>query len=645
MRSRIVAVVVMAGTVAWTFLPAVWFTFLNWDDQAVVTQNTSLAGPGVVAWAFTTTYMEHYQPLGWLAWAAARSLFGLNAVAFHSLNVAAHVACVLLVWAAGRMAMAAAMPSMAAPWRERAAVAAALLFGLHPLRVEVVAWISALPYALAVALLLASWLAYRRATRTRASWPGAALLLYAASLAVRPVGLGFPAVLIIVDTLLFKTRARASAATAWPFAVLATAAAVTEGIARSPGLNDTPWSYRLQSAAAAPFVYLWHTAWPVALTPLDVLPANPAASAGLLTLALAGLGAACAAAWWGRARYPALSAAWASYLALLVPAAGLIPSGLQVTADRYSYLPGVVVAVTVAGAGARWAERRGAARLFGVGVVVAASALMWTTRETLAPWSDSVSLWTHVIARDPANDVGLYNLGSALEADGRTEAAEERYREVLRVRPEHAEARANLNGLEAARFEREGNDRAGRGDLEGAVERYGEAIARDRQRTHSHAARGMALASLGRSAEAIPSLREAVSQGVDDPNVPSALGVLLVESGQAAEARTVLEGALAAHPNDVGVAHNLARLLVTTPGFTRADAATALQLAGTVVGATGGRDPRSLETLASALAANGRLVEARTANARAAALARDQGDHELAVQITARGRHYRNPGQ
>ena len=64
------------------------------------------------------------------------------------------------------------------------------------------AWISALPYALAVALLLASWLAYRRAARTRASWPRAALLLYAASLAVRPVGLGFPAVLIVVVVLM-----------------------------------------------------------------------------------------------------------------------------------------------------------------------------------------------------------------------------------------------------------------------------------------------------------------------------------------------------------------------------------------------------------------------------------------------------------
>jgi hypothetical protein len=71
----------------------------------------------------------------------------------------------------------------------------------------------------------------------------------------------------------------------------------------------------------------------------------------------------------------------------------------------------------------------------------------------------------------------------------------------------------------------------------------------------------------------------------------------------------------------------------------------ALRLASAVVDATGGRDPRAVETLAAALAANGQLKEAGAANARAAALAASLGDAELAVQISARGRAYRRPGQ
>ena len=87
--------------------------------------------------------------------------------------------------------------------------------------------------------------------------------------------------------------------------------------------------------------------------------------------------------------------------------------------------------------------------------------------------------------------------------------------------------------------------------------------------------------------------------------------------------------------------HNLARLLVTLPGLPPQDRMRALRLAEAVVEATGGQDARALDTLAAALAAIGRMADAREVNARAAAVATAQGDHDLAVQITARGRAYR----
>ena len=96
--------------------------------------------------------------------------------------------------------------------------------------------------------------------------------------------------------------------------------------------------------------------------------------------------------------------------------------------------------------------------------------------------------------------------------------------------------------------------------------------------------------------------------------------------------------------DDVSLAHNLARLLATGGAVDRKDAALALRLANAVVEATGGRDPRAIETLAAALAVNDRMAEAIAINARAAALATAQGDRDLAVQITARGRAYRHPG-
>jgi len=304
------------------------------------------------------------------------------------------------------------------------------------------------------------------------------------------------------------------------------------------------------------------------------------------------------------------------------------------------------VAIAAVLAGAQWASaRKGRTASAAIVVLVLLAASAVTARRALLPWSDSISLWSRVVALDPRQDVGLYNLGAALAEAGRDDEAAARYREVLALQPDHADARANLNRLDAARLEREGNELAARGNLVAASERYRQAIVLDPRRTHSQAALGMALATLGRVDDALPILREAIRLGADDPAVPNALGVLLLQAGQPREARSVLETAITRHPDDVGLAHNLARLLATGGSAEPRDAALALRLANAVVEATGGRDPRAMETLAAALAINDRAAEAITVNARAAALALAQGDRDLAVQITARGRAYRRPGQ
>jgi tetratricopeptide (TPR) repeat protein len=619
MVRRILLLAAVAAAVVATYQRAASFQFLNWDDGAVITGNHSLDFPGAATWAFTTTFLEHYQPLSWLAWAVIKAGYGLDAAAFHAANIIAHAICVVLLWAVARAVIARASPALGASRVDAGATAVALLYGLHPLRVEVVAWISALPYALALAFLLASTLAWLRwsapaAARRRRV---AALALYASSLAARPIALGFPLVLIVLEMWLHKESLRRSVRKAWPFAVLAVVAAAAEFAARAPGLGAVPWLYRLQSAASAPFVYLAHTLLPLSLTPLDVLPQKPEGSAPIAMASVLAVLAVSLISWRCRRTYPAVAAAWVSYLALLAPAVGLVPSGLQATADRYSYVPGVVVALAVVGAavhlgsGQRWREWvvQGA-------LAAAVLALAFTATAALRPWADSVSLWNRVVLLDPVNDVALYNLGLALTADGRAEEAAARYREVLAIDPAHSDARANLDRLEAARFEREGNELAARGDLTTAAERYQQALTRDPRRTHAHAARGMALATLGQDSAAIPHLREALRQGESDPEVANALGVLLLQSGDTREARTVFETALAARPSDVNLAHNLARLLVTSANRSKADAETALRLARAVFDATNGRDARAADTLAMALAANGQTAEADAVRAR-----------------------------
>ena len=643
MIPRAAALLLVAAIVGWTFSPALHFAFLNWDDDAVVVENAALERPDVLGWSFTTTYMQHYQPVSWLVWSAIRRGAGADPAAFHAANLIAHVACVLLVFVLTGELIRRAAPATSNRRRLAIAAAAALLYGVHPLRAEVVAWISALPYALALSLSLLVLLAWMRTTGAASSaWWCAALTLFIASLAARPVALGLPLVLVIVDALVLAIPARAIVRRVWPFALLSAIAAVAESVARAPGVNEAPLDYRLQAAIQAPLVYLSHTVAPFRLTPLDLLPASPAANPTLTLVSLLILGAVIALAWRWRHRSPWIAAAVVAYLALLAPAAGLISSGLQATADRYTYLPGVVLAMALACAGGRWsAGRAGRDSIVIAGAALAIVASIAITQHTLAPWSDSLALWNRVVALDPASDVALYNLGTALAAAGRTEEAAARYREALVVAPQHAAAKANLDRLEAARFERAGNAAAAGGHFAAAADSYRQAVALDGRRLRAQAGLGMSLASMGRNAEAIAALREAIRIGVEDAEVSNALAGLLLEAGQVRDARSVLEAALSVHGDDLNLTHNLARLLATDAQFASTDASRALQLANTVVSATGGSDPRALDTLAAALAANGRIREAADTSDRAARLAASQGDRDLAVQITARGRGYR----
>src|SRR3954453_23851985 len=148
MTRRILLLAGVAAVVVATYQGATSFRFLNWDDNAVIVGNRSLDLPGAATWAFTTTFMEHYQPLSWLAWAATKAGFGVDATAFHTANIVMHVICVLLLWAVARVVIARADPTISTSLLDAGATAVALLYGVHPLRVEVVAWVSALPYTL-----------------------------------------------------------------------------------------------------------------------------------------------------------------------------------------------------------------------------------------------------------------------------------------------------------------------------------------------------------------------------------------------------------------------------------------------------------------------------------------------------------------
>lgn len=516
------------------FARVIGFPFLNWDDQDVFLRNDAIHEDGVLAWAFSTRYIEHYQPLAWLTWAALDRVAGLSAAATHGLNVALHALASALVYVLARRLTAASV----AP-----AAIAALFFALHPLRVEVVAWASAMPYPLALALALMStlaWLGGRSA---------AATILFGLSLLARPLAFTLPLVLWMLRRPARSPERMAIAL----MAALAGGALLLESSARlSASLTEFGIGPRLTLAAMAPWTYLRRTVWPVDLTPLEPLALTPGADPAAIVLGAAAIALLSAAAWRWRRHHPVLAGAWAAYLVLLVPAMGFVPSGLQATADRYTYVPAVPLSIALAYALARVTAP--AVRAAIAAALVVLTAMTWHQTQH---WRDSIALWTRAVEIDARNDVALYNLASALDAEGQRDEAIARYEQVLTLAPGHEGARRNRALLLAAALEEEGNRLAAAENLAAAVDRYADAVILDPRRTHSHAALGVALVQLDRLTEALPHLQTASDLGADDPALANAFAFALAETGRPADALRVLREAQRRHPHDPNIARNL----------------------------------------------------------------------------------------
>ena len=245
-----------------------------------------------------------------------------------------------------------------------------------------------------------------------------------------------------------------------------------------------------------PALYVWRTLAPMALTPLDVIPLSrrqpggdwdrarraPAAHHRRLAVAM---------------EHPGALVAWLAYLALLAPAVGLVPSGLQATADRYTYLPGIALVIATLGGLATAAARspamgRGVAAIGRVGRGRVGGGVAAGPRD----WRDSVTLWTRVVTLDPRQRHRPLQSRRSLSTDGATAEAAADLREVLALVPAHGPRPAGSPRSSRAARARGGARRRG-GRLQTRSTSTKRLSRRIRDRTRAQASRGMAFFQLG----------------------------------------------------------------------------------------------------------------------------------------------------
>jgi len=634
------------------------FGAVRFDDPQYIAgsshlrQGLSVAG---VKWAFTSFFGANYFPLTLVSHMLDRTLFGDQLGGHHLTSVVLHALNSILLFGALFSMTGARAPS----------AVVAMLFAVHPLNVESVAWIAERKNMLSTTFWMLSMWAYAGYTRR------ASLALYLCTaltlglgLLAKPMLVTLPLVFLLLDYWpLDRTRwgdpqpaarvpaaARRSAgfliAEKLPLLAICAASSVvtlraqSRGIASLDALGLLP---RIANAIVSYAQYLAKTIWPADLAmhyPHPYLPemgGKPleawqiaGAAAVLIVVSILAVAAT-------RRRYWLVG--WLWFLGTLVPTIGLVPVGDQAFADRYAYVPTIGLFVAASWTGRDWIARHrishaGWVRALSATVAVGIAALGVAAWHQVAYWRDSVSLFEHTLALIPRNPKIRYNLANEYRARGELDAAIRNYRIALETDPASVSTRINL-----------GNALRAKGDLSAAVEMYRSALERDPRSANAHNSLGTALRALGQSDAAIRNYREAIeldprfalahynlanallSKGdygeavghylvalqhnSRDPKIYNNLGNALSKLGRRQDAENAYRAAIALAPGHYRAQNNLAVLLAADGKLDEAIDHYKLAIAASPDYAP------AYNNLGDALRAQGRLDEAAAAYAEA----------------------------
>jgi hypothetical protein len=373
---------------------AVWAPLLTyqwvatWDDAVFV-----LGNPHVREWSWTwmatTQWYGHWMPLTWVSFCANYALFGFHPASWHAVNVGLHASSAVLMYFIARRLVGSV----------GGAVFAALLFAIHPLRMESVAWISERKDVLVGVFFLGAALLWMQGRRW---WSFAA---FVAACASKSPAVALPVMLLAFEWWRDRTRLREHGIRLAPFFAVSVIVSVMAFWSLHTILVSIPWSVvglgpRLLHVAYSEVFYVLQTVWPARLSGLIEYTWVPSWNQPQYPLSVAVLILAALLLWRMRHRWPALIASALAYTVAVFPQAGLFQNGPQLVANRYSYLACLPVAL-LAGGGVtllmrRWPRATVLASVSAVGVLIV------TTSWALPMWKNGDAMWRYAALHEPA---------------------------------------------------------------------------------------------------------------------------------------------------------------------------------------------------------------------------------------------------
>jgi Flp pilus assembly protein TadD len=413
--------------------------FINLDDNVYLTNNPQVhAGLSLkaVKWAFTTYDADNWHPLTWISHALDWELFGKNASGHHYVSALFHAVNAVLLFLLLESATGFA-------WRS---FFVALLFTVHPVNVESVAWAAERKNVLSMLFFLLALMAYGRyAKRPSVGRYSSVALLYALGLLAKPQVITLPFVLLLWDywpLQRFGSRnntddvSRSRQAPFWrlilekvPLFLLSAADALVTMLAQQNAVHQGQENYalplRFANALLSYARYVAHAFWPVHLSPayphLPAIPSWQVMASGAFLLLISVLAITL------RRRYFLIG--WLWFLGILVPMIGLVQVGDQAMADRYAYIPFIgLFWIAAWSAGELCAGWRISPRWLAVPATIAIAGCAFVTVRQISYWHDSEALWRYALSVAPERNFMAHNfLAGILSQENRHDEAIEEY--------------------------------------------------------------------------------------------------------------------------------------------------------------------------------------------------------------------------
>jgi tetratricopeptide (TPR) repeat protein len=510
-----------------------------WDDRDLyILNNGFLRRPDGLYIFWLTNQPADYYPLTYTVFWVGVRLWGYDPLGFHLTNVVVHaLASAFLAWTLKGL-------------RFRAAFLVGLLFALHPMNVESVAWMSQLKTCMAGMFAFAAAGCFVR------GWRWTSLILFVLSLSSKPIAVAFPVAILAYGWWRDGRVTKAVILQSLPFfaaSLVFGAVGVYFQQANAIGpanIRSDSTLTRLLASSWAVWFYLWKGVAPVAL--MFVYPRWDVPGAGWLgflpAIILLAVAVVC---WrkrqdWGRAPLAAL----AVYLLMILPSSGLVDVfywRYTYVGDHYAYQALPVILAAAVGFVVTLMERTNAPAFVGRLLAFAAMAFLAVQSVQLSKdYKDDVTLWTATLERNPKAWLARNNLALRMFERGELETMEKHVAEAYRLRPDLEESH-NTMGLILAR----------KGRHEEAAERFREAVKLAPFRGVMWENLGIELAKLGRDDEAAMAFEESIRlmektrySGPREAHPLCEYANLLSRMGRYDEAETLFQRAERISPRD-----------------------------------------------------------------------------------------------